>query len=90
MAPRVNIPPATMDVKLTNWPTRDILERFSKYFRAQNLAMTRLDKAQPMASPTQGMVAREEEDKPMSTWEKIVAVYCLGFKSTWAKMVGPK
>ena len=52
--------------------------------------MTRLDKAHPMASPTQGMVAREEEDKPMSTWEKIVAVYCLGFKSTWAKMVGPK
>ena len=52
--------------------------------------MTRLDKAQPMASPTQGMVAREEGDKPMSTWEKIVAVYCLGFKSTWAKMVGPK
>ena len=44
-------------------------------FRAQNLAMTRLEKANPMASPTQGMVARDEGGKPMSTWEKML--YCL-------------
>ena len=37
MAPRVNIPPATMDVKLTSWPTREILPIFPKYMSSQTL-----------------------------------------------------
>ena len=40
--------------------------------------MIRLEKAKPMASPIQGMVAREEGGKPMSIWENVVIVfYCV-------------
>ena len=67
IAPRVNIPPATIAVKLTNCPTREILKQFlssHNYDRAGNLDITMLEKAKPMASPIQGIVAREEGGLP--------------------------
>ena len=41
--------------------------------------MTRLEKAKPMASPIQGIVAREEGGKPISIWEKMVFVFVFFF-----------
>ena len=41
--------------------------------------MTRLEKAKPMASPIQGIVAREEGGKPISIWEKVVFVFVFVF-----------
>ena len=71
IAPRVNIPPATIAVKLTNCPTRDILKQIlsHNFDWAGNLAITMLEKAKPMASPIQGIVAKEEAGKPMSIWD---------------------
>ena len=72
IAPRVNIPPATIAVKPKNCPTLKILNQFlssHNFDRAGNLAITMLEKAKPMASPIQGIVASEEGGKPMSIWD---------------------
>ena len=72
IAPRVNIPPATIAVKPKNCPTLKILKQFlssHNFDRAGNLAITMLEKAKPMASPIQGIVAKEEGGKPMSIWD---------------------